>query len=82
MTDAQDNPQENAPGAAGHGASRTQDEVALELMKFLTQQTGFGKSSQTAAGFSGKPAPRSAEEQVDTLLALFERCRKAVKQDL
>jgi len=54
----------------------TKDEVALELMRFITTTTGMGKSS-TGAGFGGK-SPKTPEEQVDTLLQLFEKCRVAV----
>ena len=66
-----------APAAPG----RTSDDVALELMKFITLQTGYGRSSQSSAGFSGKPTTRSAEEHTEALLDLFHRCRKAVKQE-
>jgi len=52
------------------------DEVALELMRFIAATTGYGKSS-SGAGFAGK-APRTAEEQVDALIQLYERCRSVV----
>ncbi|MBV8845812.1 MAG: hypothetical protein JO307_23635 [Bryobacterales bacterium] len=52
------------------------DEVALELTRFIAATTGLGKSAG-GAGFGGK-APKTTEEQVDALLQLFERCRKAV----
>jgi hypothetical protein len=68
---------ERAPGAGG---PRTQDEVALELMKFIAVTTGYGKASQSSAGFSGKPVAVSAEEHAETLLELFERCRRVVKK--
>jgi len=56
------------------------DQVALELMKFITVTTGYGKGS-AAAGFTGKAsASRTPEEQAESLLELFQRCRKAVKQ--
>jgi hypothetical protein len=56
------------------------DQVALELMKFITVTTGYGKSAANA-GFTGKTsASRTPEEQADALLELFQRCRKAVKQ--
>ena len=67
-------------GAAA-GAARSANEVALELMKFITVTTGYGKTSQSGAGFSGKPQGRSAEEHADALLDLFERCRKVVKKE-
>jgi len=54
------------------------DEVALELMKFITVTTGYGKGTPTT-GFGGK-GPRSAEEYTDSLLELFERCRSVVRK--
>jgi hypothetical protein len=67
-------------GAAG-GAARTTNEVALDLMKFIAVTTGYGRTSQSGTGFSGKPQGRSPEEQVEALLELFERCRKTVKKE-
>ncbi len=58
--------------------ARTKDEIALEMMKFIAVTTGYGKGSLSAAGFSGKPATRSAEEYAEALLELFERCRTIV----
>jgi hypothetical protein len=55
------------------------DEIALELMKFVAVTTGYGKGTPTA-GFGGK-GPRSSEEYADSLLELFERCRKTVRKD-
>lgn len=59
--------------------ARTKDEIAFELTKFIAVTTGYGKGS-TAAGFSGKPASRSAEEYAEALLELFERCRTVVNK--
>jgi hypothetical protein len=59
--------------------ARSKDEIALELMKFIAVSTGYGKGN-TAAGFSGKPAGRSAEEYAEALLELFERCRTVVNK--
>jgi hypothetical protein len=59
--------------------ARTKDEIALELTKFIAVTTGYGKGS-AAAGFSGKPASRSAEEYAEALLELFGRCRTAVNK--
>ena len=60
---------------------RSTDEVALELMKFIAVATGYGRSSQPAAGFSGKPINRSPEEHAEALLELFERCRRVVHKE-
>ena len=77
-------PELEPPGApetpAVSGPARSQDEVALELMKFIAISTGYGRASQSAAGFSGKPAARSAEEHAEALLELFDRCRRVVKK--
>jgi hypothetical protein len=69
---------ESGPAA---GAARSQDEVALDLMKFIAVTTGYAKPSQTSAGFSGKPGGRTAEEHAEALLELFERCRRVVKKE-
>jgi len=60
--------------------ARTKDEVALELMKFVAVTTSYGRGNANAAGFSGKPSTRSAEEHAEALLQLFERCRAVVNK--
>jgi hypothetical protein len=61
--------------------ARSDNEVALELMRFIATTTGYGKSPQASAGFSGKPQTRTADEQAEALLDLFDRCRRAVRKD-
>lgn len=56
------------------------DEIALDLMKFIATETGYGKG-QGAVGFSGKNT-RTPEEHAEALLCLFDRCRKVLKQDI
>jgi hypothetical protein len=70
-----------AESAPEEKAARGKDEVALELMKFIAVSTGFAKPAQSGAGFSGKSAAHSPEEQAEALLNLFERCRQVVKKD-
>lgn len=70
----------SAPESPAAGP-RSKDEVALELMKFVAVSTGYGRSSQSSAGFSGKPVAGSAEEHAEALLELFERCRKVVNRE-
>ena len=55
------------------------DEVALELMRFISTTTGYGKTAG-GAGFGGK-SPKTPEEQVDALLQLFERCRGMIGKE-
>jgi hypothetical protein len=50
-------------------------------MKFIAVTTGYGKASQSSAGFSGKPVAVSAEDHAEALLGLFERCRRVVKKE-
>jgi hypothetical protein len=61
----------------GGGSKSSKQEVALDLMRFIAGTTGLGKTGG-GAGFAGK-APKSVEEQVDTLIQLYERCRKVVE---
>jgi hypothetical protein len=70
------------PAAAPGGGGRSPDEIALDLMKFIAVNTGYGKPTQASAGFSGKPGGRSTEEQADALFELFDRCRKAVRKEV
>jgi len=56
------------------------DEVALDLMKFIAQSTGYGKGSPAAGFGGGKNSSRTPEEYADALLELFHRCRQAVEK--
>jgi hypothetical protein len=69
-----------APESSPTGA-RSKDDVALDLMKFIAVNTGYGRSAQSSTGFSGKPVNRSSEEQAEALLDLFERCRRVVNKE-
>jgi hypothetical protein len=66
---------------AGLGARRNED-IALDLLKFVAATANLGRPQAPSAGFSGSPAPKP-EEQVTQLLALYGRCLRAVegKQD-
>jgi hypothetical protein len=57
---------------------RSQDEVALEMMKFIAVTTAYGKGTG-AAGFTGK-STKTPEEYADALLQLFERCRSVIRK--
>lgn len=59
-------------------ADKSKDEVALDLMKFIATATGYGRGPQSV-GFAGKGA-RTPEEQAESLLELFQRCRTVVKE--
>ena len=59
------------------GARRNED-IALDLMKFVAGTTGVGRPAVPSAGFSGAPASKP-EEHVSQLLELYGRCLNAVK---
>lgn len=62
---------------AGLGARRNED-IALDLMKFVAGTAGVGKTGTPSAGFSGAGAAKP-EEHVNQLLELYSRCLKAVQ---
>lgn len=55
----------------------TNNEVALEMMKFIAVSTGYGKGS-SGTGFNTGKGSRTPEEQAEALIELYQRCRKAV----
>ena len=62
--------------AVGIGARRNED-IALDMMKFIAGTTGIGKAAATATGFTsvaGKP-----EDYAGQLLELYSRCLNAVQ---
>jgi hypothetical protein len=60
-------------------AKNNQDEIALEMMKFIAVQTGYGKQSGSSTGFGAKGAI-PADQHAEALIELFQRCRKTVKE--
>ena len=63
--------------SAGFGARRNED-IALDLMKFVAGTAGVGKPATPSTGFSGASATKP-EEHVNQLLELYSRCLKAVE---
>lgn len=62
---------------AALGARRNED-IALDLMKFIAGTAGVGKPAAPSTGFTGTAAAKP-EEHVNQLLALYSRCLKAVE---
>jgi len=58
--------------------TRRNEDIALDLMKFVALTTSYGKTETQGAGFQGS-APGKAEDQVAHLLALYARCLAAVQ---
>jgi len=59
---------------------RSTEDIALDLMKFIAQTSGYGRGGGSGAGFSGKPVAASNEEYAESLLQLYERCRATVEK--
>ena len=62
---------------AGLGARRNED-IALDLLKFVASTAGVGKTAAPSTGFTGT-AGTKPDEQVTQLLDLYSRCLKAVE---
>ncbi len=59
------------------GARRNED-IALDMMKFIAVTSSYGKTGSPGAGFQGGPAPK-AEDYATHLLELYSRCLHAVQ---
>lgn len=66
---------QNAPS----GARRNED-IALDLFKFVANTTGAGRATVPSTGFTAAAASKP-EDQVDHLLELYARCLKTVSGD-
>jgi hypothetical protein len=63
-------------GSITLGARRNED-IALDLMRFIAVTTGYGRGAAGGAGFQGAPTIK-AEEYAGHLLELYTRCLAAV----
>ena len=59
------------------GARRNED-IALDLLKFVAATTGVGRATAPSAGFGAPSAPKP-EDHINQLLELYGRCLKAVE---
>jgi hypothetical protein len=58
--------------------SRRDEDIALDLMKFIALTTGYGKAPGTGVGFQGSGAADKPEEYTAHLLELYGRCLQSV----
>jgi hypothetical protein len=63
--------------SATPGARRDED-IALDLMKFVAVTTGYGRTSSAGAGFQA-PGESKAEDFARNLLELYGQCLAAVQ---
>ena len=57
--------------------SRRNEDIALDLMKFVAATTNYGRTAG-GLGFQGGGAATKPEEYADQLLELYGKCLKAV----
>ena len=61
------------------GSSRRNEDIALDMMKFIAMTTGYGKAGGAGAGFTGSGGgPARPEDYAAHLLELYGRCLDAV----
>ncbi len=68
---------EETPGT-GSGAGRRNEDIALDLMKFVAMTTGYGRTTSSGVGFQGTGSAAKPEEYAERLLELYGRCMTAV----
>ena len=68
---------DDIPGIAV--GSRRNEDIALDLMKFIAITTSYGKAGGPGAGFQGSSGPKVAEDHANHLLELYARCLNAVQ---
>lgn len=58
--------------------SRRNEDIALDLMKFVAMTTGYGRTTSSGVGFQGGGAATKPEEYASHLLELYGQCLGAV----
>jgi hypothetical protein len=69
---------DEVPALAAGLSSRRNEDIALDLMKFIAMTTGYGRTTSSGVGFQGSGAAAKPEEYAAHLLELYGRCREAV----
>ena len=72
----------DVPGMPAVGSRRDED-IALDLMKFVAMTTGYGKTTSAAGGVGFEKTSGGAskpEEYAAHLLELYGKCLSAVKK--
>lgn len=68
--------EEATPQASG---ARRDEDIALDLMKFVAMTTGYGRTTAAGVGFQGTGAATKPEEYASHLLELYAKCLTSVK---
>jgi len=59
--------------------SRRNEDIALDLMKFIAMTTGYGRTTSSGVGFQGTGAAAKPEEYASHLLELYGKCLAAIQ---
>jgi hypothetical protein len=65
--------------SSGRGAARRDEDIALDLMKFVAMTTGYGRTASTGVGFQGTGSAAKPEDYAAHLLELYGKCLAAVE---
>ena len=61
-----------------HAGSRRNEDIALDLMKFVAMTTGYGRTTSSGVGFQGTGSASKPDEYAAQLLELYGKCLNAV----
>jgi hypothetical protein len=67
---------EEGPGL--HAGARRNEDIALDLMKFVAMTTGYGRTTSSGVGFQGSGSAAKPEDYAAHLLELYGKCLSAV----
>jgi hypothetical protein len=65
--------------ATGSGAGRRNEDIALDLMKFVALTSGYGRTTSTGVGFQGTGSAAKPEDYADKLLELYTKCLSTIE---
>ena len=65
-------------GPALHAGARRNEDIALDLMKFVAMTTGYGRTTSSGVGFQGTGSASKPDEYAAHLLELYGKCLHAV----
>ncbi len=61
-----------------HNGFRRNEDIALDLLKFISSTTGIARTNTPSTGFVASSSPKP-EDQVSQLLELYSRCLRTVE---
>ena len=64
--------------ATGSGHARRNEDIALDLMKFIAMTTGYGRTTSSGVGFQGTGSASKPEDYATHLLELYGKCLGAI----